>query len=305
MLLDSPRIERSLGTHREINTIFGEFLEKETDKVVNFENQDVVFLLDFEKNKIDVQINDLYIYGRYNKLERGLPQTKWPCRMCSGEGVYKNEKCPNCKGSGKQFDTTVEELIAEVPLKVAEAEDESFHGSGREDRDALMLGNGRPFVLELKRPKKRFLNFSELEKKINESCKNRVKVNSLRKSSKEEVVELKKAVHDKVYECVVKCEFPYKELNKLDVFFVNKEISQRTPTRVAHRRKDKIRKRLVYSVKTEPIDDKTFKVNVKAASGTYIKELISGDFTRTKPSFSEVLEDKCVCEQLDVLEVVE
>ena len=82
---------------------------------------------------------------------------------------------------------------------------------------------------------------------------------------------MKKAEHDKLYECIIKCEAPYKELNKLDEFFVNKELSQRTPTRVAHRRKDKVRKRVVYSVESEPIDELTFKTKIKAASGTYIK----------------------------------
>jgi len=289
---------------REINKIFGEFFEAKTNKKVEFKKPEVVFIINYETQGIDLQINDLYIYGKYNKLIRGIPQTKWPCRQCKGTGMYKGEVCSNCGGTGKQFQETVEELIAPKALQSAQAEDESFHGSGREDRDALMLGEGRPFVLELKKPKKRKINYQKLEQEINDYCKGKVKVNSLRESTKEELIELKKAEHDKLYEAIVKTEQPYKELKRLDEFFINKELKQRTPTRVAHRRKDKIRKRTVYSVKTTPIDETHFKAIIKAQSGTYIKELISSDFTRTKPSFAEILETPCVCEQLNVLEVI-
>ena len=53
------------------------------------------------------------------------------------------------------MEISVEELIAKIALKYTKSDDESFHGCGREDIDALMLGRGRPFVLELKNPKKR------------------------------------------------------------------------------------------------------------------------------------------------------
>ncbi len=290
---------------REINRLFGEFFAKQTGKKTEFKNPEVVFIINYKKGEVETQINDLYIYGRYNKLKRGLPQTKWPCRLCKGTGIYKGETCPNCGGTGKQFQETVEELIAPKAVEATKASGESFHGSGREDRDALMLGNGRPFVLELKEPKIRTIDYKKLEQEINDYCQGKVKVNSLRKSSKEELIELKKALHDKLYEAIVKTEEGYEKLKRLDEFFVNKELKQRTPTRVAHRRKDKIRKRRVYYVKTEPIDKTHFKAVIKAESGTYIKELISGDYSRTKPSFSEILWVPCVCEQLNVLEVID
>ncbi len=291
---------------RELNKLFGEFLAKQLkNKKTDFKKPEVVFIINYESGEVEPQINDLYIYGRYNKLKRGLPQTKWPCRLCKGTGVYKGEECPNCHGTGKQFQETVEELIAPKAVEAAQASGESFHGSGREDRDALMLGNGRPFVLELKEPKKRNLDYKKLEEEINAYCEGKVKVNSLRKSSKEEVIELKKALHDKLYEAVVETEKPFESLEKLEEFFKDKELKQRTPTRVAHRRKDKVRKRKVYSVKTEKIDDTHFKALIKAESGTYIKELISGDFNRTKPSFAEVLGVPCICKELNVLEIID
>jgi tRNA pseudouridine synthase 10 len=42
---------------------------------------------------------------------------------------------------------------------------------------------------------------------------------------------------------------------------------------------------------------------VECEGGLYIKELISGDEGRSKPSVSEVLGINALCEQLDVLQV--
>ena len=44
-------------------------------------------------------------------------------------------------------------------------------------------------------------------------------------------------------------------------------------------------------------------LNVEAESGTYIKELISGDEGRTKPSISEMINNPCKVIELDVLEI--
>jgi tRNA pseudouridine synthase 10 len=42
---------------------------------------------------------------------------------------------------------------------------------------------------------------------------------------------------------------------------------------------------------------------IKTQGGLYIKELISGDDDRTKPSVSDLLKMESICKQLDVIEV--
>ena len=53
---------------------------------------------------------------------------------------------------------SVEEIIAGPLLKETKGEDVALHAAGREDVDARMLGNGRPFIIEIKRPIKKMLN---------------------------------------------------------------------------------------------------------------------------------------------------
>jgi len=80
-------------------------------------------------------------------------------------------------------------------------------------------------------------------------------------------------------------------------------VRQKTPTRVLHRRSDKIRKRDVKDAKVKYINKRMFQLTVRCEAGLYIKELITGDNGRTKPSVSEILGCNCKFKDLDVLNI--
>ena len=279
------------GIKKEINRIIGKKLENSLNKEVNFEKQDVIFNVDLRKeSKVRIQINPIFIEGKYNKLIRGIPQTKWPCEECGF--------------TGKQYPCSVEELISEHILKASKGYQAKFHGAGREDIDVLMLGSGRPFVLEIKEPKIRKLDLKSLEKYINEINKGKTQYHNLKFTNRSRKAEIKVSSPDayKVYKALVKCESKYDE-DKLDTLNELNEIQQRTPIRVSHRRADKVRIKHVLDVSYKVIDDTTFEMIIKGDGGLYIKELISGDEGRSNPSVADKLGVKTVCEQLDVIEV--
>lgn len=286
---------------KELNRIIGSEIENNSNKEVSFEKQDIVINVDIrKKTKVRLQINPLFIEGKYNKYLRGIPQTKWPCTKCKGRG------CDECNGTGKQYPESVEELLSERILEVTRGYEAKFHGAGREDIDVLMLGSGRPFVLEIKEPKIRKINLKELEEEINKSAKGKTAYHGLKFVERNRKAEIKVSSPDtyKVYKALVKCEEPYdksklKDLEKLD------EINQQTPIRVLRRRADKVRIKHVKELKSEVIDDYTFEITIKTEGGLYIKELISGDEGRSKPNVSEILGVNAVCAQLDVIEVSE
>ena len=286
---------------KELNRIIGSEIENNSDKEVSFEKQDIVINVDIrKKTKVRLQINPLFIEGKYNKYLRGIPQTKWPCTKCKGRG------CDECNGTGKQYPESVEELLSERILEVTRGYEAKFHGAGREDIDVLMLGSGRPFVLEIKEPKIRKINLKELEEEINKSAEGKTAYHGLKFVERNRKAEIKVSSPDtyKVYKALVKCDEPYdksklKDLEKLD------EINQQTPIRVLRRRADKVRIKHVKELKSEVIDDYTFEITIKTEGGLYIKELISGDEGRSKPNVSEILGVKAVCAQLDVVEVSE
>lgn len=283
---------------KEINREIGKKLESRLYKEVDFDSPNIVIMADFVNDEIDIQINPIFIEGRYRKLIRGIPQTKWPCRKCRGKG------CPSCDYTGKQYQETVEELISPKAVELGHGSGSKFHGAGREDIDVKMLGNGRPFVLEIKEPKVRDLDLEILQEKINEFAGGKVEVNDLKFVGKNRKGLIKNSSTEtyKVYRAIVELENDIKEdnlniLNSLDI------IKQRTPIRVSHRRADKIRTRKVKKIDVKFIDPHKFEMLVECEGGLYIKELISGDEDRTKPSVSEILGIKAYCTQLDVMGV--
>ena len=286
---------------KEVNRLIGLGIWERYDKEAEFEAQDIVFNIDLTgEPKVRIQINPLYIEGKYNKLKRGIPQTKWPCTKCKGRG------CEECNGTGKQYPESVEELISEHFLKLTKGKEAKFHGAGREDIDVLMLGSGRPFVLEIKEPKIRKLDLKELEEKINEINEGKTSYHNLHVCERKRKAEIKQSSPDtyKVYRALVKCDGAF-DKDKLEKLTELDEIHQQTPLRVLRRRADKVRIKHVLDLSYEVIDDTTFSMTIKTEGGLYIKELISGDEGRSHPNVGEILGVNAICEQLDVIEVSE
>ena len=90
-----------------------------------------------------------------------------------------------------------------------------------------------------------------------------------------------------------------KNLKKLS----KEQIFQRTPERVLQRRADKIRRRALKNLSWKIRGKKKIDFRITAESGLYIKELISGDNGRTKPSISEILDNKVKNIELDVIRI--
>lgn len=286
---------------KEVNRLIGLGIWERFDKEAEFERQDIVFNIDLTgEPKVRIQINPLYIEGKYNKLKRGIPQTKWPCSKCKGRG------CEECNYTGKQYPESVEELISEHFLRLTKGREAKFHGAGREDIDVLMLGSGRQFVLEIKEPKIRNLDLAKLEKEINEINEGKTAYHGLKLCERPRKAEIKQSSPDayKVYSAIVKCDEAY-DPDKLKDLLDLGEINQQTPLRVLRRRTDMVRVKHVLDLSYEIIDDMTFSMKIKTEGGLYIKELISGDEGRSQPNVSEILGVKAICEQLDVLEVSE
>ncbi|MEM2977649.1 MAG: tRNA pseudouridine(54/55) synthase Pus10, partial [Thermoplasmata archaeon] len=98
---------------QEVNRELGKRLEALTGKTVDFDSPDVTIIVDIAFGSVEIQLAPLFIYGRYRKLERGIPQTRWPCRACRGKG------CARCGGTGRMYQTSVEELIAGAVMRAA------------------------------------------------------------------------------------------------------------------------------------------------------------------------------------------
>ncbi len=276
--------EKNQEKEKKIKTQLGKLLQKKLKKEVDFKNPDILIKIFPKEKKINYQIKPLYIFGWYQKLKPGIPQTKWHI---------------------KRYETSVEEEIGKTLLKITKGTDHSFHGCGREDIDVITIGQGRPFVIEIKNPKKRKINLKKAQGLINKNSQ-LVKVRKLSYTNKEKIVELKLAQPDKIYQVEINLE---KTISKKVLIQAGKKLSniiinQQTPTRVLKRRYDKLRKKKIYSfklIKYHPINPI---FEIKSESGTYIKELIHGDNGRTKPSLAAILNQKIQVKQLIVKKII-
>ncbi|RKX53796.1 MAG: tRNA pseudouridine(54/55) synthase Pus10 [Thermotoga sp.] len=282
----------------ELNREVGKRVEALTGKRVDHDHPDVLVLLDLGEDAVKLEIRPLFLYGRYRKLVRGIPQTRWPCKECGGEG------CEECGFTGKVYPESVDELIAAPLLDAFDAEEAVFHGGGREDVDALMLGSGRPFVMEVKNAKRRSVDLSSLEERINESARGKVEVLGLKYTDSGEVERIKGVRADKVYRLSVSFDDKISEERlKSSLGLITGEIDQQTPSRVLHRRADRVRRRKVYSIEVESFNSDQAVLLVRCEGGLYVKELVSGDGGRTNPSLSKALGTGAEVVEVDVIDV--
>lgn len=280
------------------NRELGKPLQEALQRGVDFDRPDVVFIYNVEEDRVDLQVNPVCIYGRYRKLKRGIPQSRWDCSACRGKG------CDECGGTGRRYPDSISEYIGEPTQKMLQGTRFKVHAAGREDVDVLMLGDGRPFVVEISEPKIRTPDLKKLQKKVNKHARKKVEVDNLAITSREHLQDLKKESSTNIKEYHALIEAGRKpsdsELRALEKEFKDTEIEQRTPERVAHRRSDLVRKKRVYTLKIRSGKNGLLDASLKVQGGTYIKELISGDGGRTTPSISEMLKIPCKCVELDV-----
>ncbi|RLF63588.1 MAG: tRNA pseudouridine(54/55) synthase Pus10, partial [Thermoplasmata archaeon] len=130
----------------------------------------------------------------------------------------------------------------------------------------------------------------------------KVEVSELRFAEKKEIEKLKAMKATKTYRVIISFDEKGK-INEAVNALRGCYIAQRTPLRVVHRRADRVRERKIIDIRVEEEKMNEAVIVVKAESGTYIKELVTGDGGRTKPSLSELAGCAIEVKKLDVINI--
>jgi len=294
-------VDQAESLRKEFARTVGKRIGARTGKEVDFKRPEIVVLLEPFSEVVRLQVNPLFVSGRYKKLVRSIPQSKWYCSECWGRG------CEKCNWTGKMYPESVQEIVEKPLLEATSGLSASFHASGREDIDARMLGNGRPFVIEVTTPKKRFLDLEELQRAVNVHGSGKVEVSGLKVANRDTIRRLKGGESkQKEYRLLVEFEnkITVKDLRFLEENLTNIIIKQSTPVRVLHRRADLIREKYIYDVDVKKLSPKKAEMKLRCQGGLYVKELVTGDEGRTVPSVSGLLKNKAKPMELDVLNVI-
>ncbi|MCL5878125.1 MAG: tRNA pseudouridine(54/55) synthase Pus10 [Candidatus Bathyarchaeota archaeon] len=284
----------------EFGRVLGKALAKATGKEAEYLTPEVVPVIAPFEEAVKVQVNPLFVGGRYRKLVRDIPQSEWFC-SCRGRG------CEKCGGTGKLYPESVEAYASKPILEASGSKESFFHASGREDIDARMLGSGRPFIVEVSKPKKRIFDLKQIEAAINANGLGKVEVSELHFASKDDVRHLKKGESaQKEYRLLAEFEKDLTDdgLRMLEEKLTGALIKQQTPLRVVHRRADIVRERYIYKLEVKKVTLKKALLYIKCQGGLYVKELVSGDEGRTVPNVSALLDNPAKTLKLDVLNVI-
>ena len=176
-----------------VKSISGKLLDRLDGVSIVNDKPDILALIDVLTLTVTLDVRSAYIYGRYKKHQRGIPQTRWPCRACKGRG------CEKCNFTGQQYPSSVQDLIGNPIIDLFEGREHAFHGMGREDIDVRCLGRGRPFVLEIKEPKRWNIDYNSAMSEVNSKANGQIEITDVRRSNRSEVVRVKDTPAEKSY----------------------------------------------------------------------------------------------------------
>jgi len=277
-------LETSESIKNEIKREIGKLIRDKYGLEPDFEKPEAMVIIDFEKDTLSININPVLLEGRYWKRGRNISHVPWVSK-----GVYK-------------YPYSLEQFFNDQLSQIYRAEKIVFHASGREDVDARMLGDGRPMVVEIKKPRVRNTGLMVVNKVLDTDL---VKAVIFGEASRLKIKYFKGEASKKrkIYKILVYSESPLDplELTSLENYFNNRVIKQYTPKRILRRKRERLRTKKVYVVKTVLLDKQLFEALVYCDGGLYVKEIVHGDDGRTTPSFSEFLNKKLYPIELDVI----
>jgi len=123
--------------------------------------------------KVECQRDPVYVAGRYCKYDRETSQSQWI--IGTGDDAER-------KGGG-----STDEYISGIVSELFGPKESKFMAAGREDIDVRMLGEGRPFVIELLHAKRISVDQAMLDAaqtRINEAAGGMVECFKLRNVDK-------------------------------------------------------------------------------------------------------------------------
>jgi tRNA U54 and U55 pseudouridine synthase Pus10 len=246
---------------------------KLTGKKLEVLNPDIVIVVSIENNHdefgLSISSRSLTLRGCYKKKCRGI-----------------STECGELRIRPDETACSIEEILRNKLLSVTRADSVSFSWVGKEDRNSLVLGKGRPFYATMKNPKKRFLK-RDLHLGSNDI---RIKISKnpilMPSSLPTFISRIRMIVSCGVGEKFVPSDLV--GLNNNNIFCVSFTNRQTVVVK------------LVYSMRARKIDQNRFSLTVICDGGLPIKRFVDG-YGETRPNVSNLLRKDCKCDIFDVL----
>ena len=265
------------------NTLIRKEITKDDSYSIDHFNPDLKIEIFIDNNlnfNLKYKTRDIILLGRYNKYQKGLIQR------------IKSRECKNEQTDFKNFGPQLQEIysIEDIVLNFLNsqflADSIKITWLGSEDKDSLVLGNGRPFIIRIVNP---LNNTFEKEYEIQNKL-----FFSFKEISYDEInLYNKYKIKLRVYVRVIEENLEPGDLEKSIPNLIGETI---------FKTKGKIVKRIIYSSNFKVIDNKNFELDLVLDNGIPIKQLIGGQES-INPCVSNLINKKCECVFFDICDI--
>jgi tRNA pseudouridine synthase 10 len=277
------KIKGIVNIKNHYNALIRQEIIKKSGYVIDHLNPDIRIEIHIDKEcnfEIKYKTKELVLLGKYNKYERGWSQR---FRM---NGMDNDNKSRQTMINLDSYNI-IEEIILNFLYTQTGSKDIHISWSGSEDKDSLVLGNGRPFIVKIISPQ--FRNIQRIF-----DIKDKLKLSFEEINIKDTDRYFKYKVHIKILIRIVE--------DNLEDINIEESISKlKGETRF--RLKNKTIKKNIYSTNFKIIDNNNLEMNLLLDNGIPIKQLIGGkEFI--EPCLSNLINKKCECLFFDIKEVI-
>ena len=274
------KIKGILNVKTHINQEISKKFKRQTKSKLDVLNPTITFKINFKDESCQVYSKSLFVYGRYTKKQRNMPQKQTTCKNCQGKG------CMICNFHGLENFNSVEGQIAKFLYKKFKSKQVKVNWIGGEDKSSLILGNGRPFFVKIFDPHIRKVRFEK------QNSLNGMQLHGLRQilnQPKDSIPFRSRVV------ILVESKIPLKNnlLKKLHLIKKNPLVINNSD--------EKIVKKSVYDLKYKKIKPNSLQIIMSIDGGISIKSFVED--SSIQPNLTELLDNECKCIQFDFKQI--
>lgn len=257
---------------------------------VTHRGADITVIVDSILDTVEVSSRPVYVYGRYIKTKRGIPQKRRRCRECRGRG------CPECNLTGYMATDSVEQRLTEPLRNLFRGGRVKFTWIGSEDTNSLVSGGGRPFYAEVLEPKvRRPRRVGQELRKVGGGV-----------SVKEVKILDERPVGERRFTVTVRSNLTLsRRITKKDVKKLEEVFKGASVTITAPGKKSSTTKK-IHRLTVESAKGRNLQVRVECDGGLGIRRFFTGEGGEVTPSVASILEREVTLDEekpFDILDV--
>jgi tRNA pseudouridine synthase 10 len=285
----------------QITTGITKRILESTTKRLDYSRPDLTILVSLLDRSFSINPRSLWLSARYTKTRRGIAQRSSQCDICNGLG------CAKCNYLGRSAES-VQAFATKFFVDLFQAESCNFVWLGSEDENSLVLGEGRPFFVEVVKPKKRVIRpklakrIANCKKDIDQIQREGIEIHDLRviprKVTEVPQFEVSAIVHMRLENG--RSPIDPENIDSLEKSFTNAAVAVRLS------RKFRIVKKQIKSTKVSTSEDKSsLDLSLECDGGIPLKKLVTGQDKGVEPNMFEALKSYRIDENepFDIFEV--